>query len=215
MTDQDEDTAPPKPLFLQDPGPETPTPAHSPAVISWDDRVLEGGGLLTATYKKVARMLHEGHPDDQIIGATGISAEKLESLRGHPGITAEIARLADREHSVDVAQRLKDMGDDAANILEELLRDPSIPPLKKVEHARWLIEKLDGKAAQKIDVHGGVNIGVFMDRLDQIASKPNPQQVIDVGSSQALPSSEETSGAEPEPEATPDPLSSWLDSNLD
>lgn len=211
-----------RPLYMQDsaqdPDEESGSYApHSGPGISWDDRVLESGGPLTARYRKVAQMLHHGHNSAAIAAAVGYSETRIEELASHPGILAELDRLSDKAHALDPGQRIKDMGEDAANILEDFLRDPDVPKQKKLDHARWVLEKIDGKAAQQLDVTGEVSIGVFLDKLDQIAKRPG--QVLDI-TPKELPQDTAAPGSkaganEPETTTKKDKLQEWLDSNLD
>jgi len=74
--------------------------------------------------------------------------------------------------------------------------------LEKAEMSKWVVEKLDGKATQKLDV-GENLLGVLLDRLDG-------QRVLKAQDVQMLPQGERASAKAGPKEEPPDELEMWV-----
>lgn len=206
--DEDEKQDNPRPLFLSAQDPDT---WQKPDDISWGDYSLKPGKALSARHKELARLLFLGKTQVEITAALGYTQPWISRLSQNYMIKEEVERLREKAFQATVSERLKDLGPEAMDAIEEGIRSPDMKLKDRTELAKWVVEKLDGKAAQKVDINADVNIGVFMDKLEQLR---DAGQVLDVTPKPALPPSE-TSDANEAPEETEvDPLAEWLKKNL-
>lgn len=197
----------PKPLFLSAQDPET---WEKPDDVSWGDYSLKPGKPLSARHKELARLLFLGKTQTEICQALGYTQPWVSRLSDNFMIKAEVERLRERAFQATVADRLKDIGPEAMDVIEEGIRSEAMKLRDRTELAKWVVEKLDGKAAQKLDINADVSIGVFMDKLEQLKSSG---QVLDV-TPKALPETPAGEAAEAKAEEAADPLTTWITKNL-
>ena len=107
-----------------------------------------------------------GSTNNEIAEKLHYSVSRVSVLLGATKVKNEIERIRDRMHEEDLEKRMKHLGPDALNVMEEILTSPTVELAKKENAARWMLEKLTGKASQQIDVSGEITIGHFMDKLD-------------------------------------------------
>lgn len=176
---------------------------------SWGDYLLKTKGRLTPRHREVARLLALGHTNKDIAKMLGYHEQAIVYLKSNSRIRAEAEKIQDRMLEIDLDKRLKNLGDDAANVMEEILIDEEIKLKDKESAARWVLEKLTGKPAQAIDMKGEINVGIFMDQLEQMRENGEllvGSQARDVTPGEMLPK------AEPEPEE--DPIADWVNANI-
>jgi hypothetical protein len=186
-------------------------------LIDFDDmKLADPEAPLEPTHRQVAKQLAEGVLAPDIAKSCGLTEEKVLELSEHPKIVSQIAEYRDQANAIDTSSRIKEMGDNAANVLEEILRSKTISPLKKAEHAKWILEKIDGKAAQQVDIKGDISVGVFLDRVDNMIQT---RKIRDAAPIDILPGTvgepNENDSQLESPKDTPDSLENWLDQNLD
>ena len=170
-------------------------------------------GILSPRHRKLAELFASGRSNAEIARDLSLSQTRVSVLKNNPFIAQEIERIRERIFESTVAERLKAMADPALNVLESALTDRTnrVKHSEKLEAAKWVIEKLDGKAAQKIDI-GGSMLGSLLDKLDALKSSGRTVDdlVIDVTPRAALPE-----GSSQSPESPPTPISSemkdWID----
>lgn len=121
---------------------------------------------LTARHREVARLLFLGTKSQtEIAGIVGFAVGSISKMAKNPRIVAEVERLRERMFEVTVAERLKQMGPAAANVIEGVLSSGSKAKLEtQLDAARWVIEKLTGKARQEVDVQSST-LSQFMQML--------------------------------------------------
>jgi len=167
-------------------------------------------------------MLAMGAKDKQICEKLDVTPAWLSQIKSNKAIEEEVLKRQDAMFAEGVEKRLKNLGPAASDIIEKVLTDENDPEIKmseKAAMAKWLAEKLTGKASQEIKVEGNL-IGNLFDRLDQITAQGkglSPKgDIIDV--SPAEPGALELEGTESQPaiEAAreKDKWSSWIDENL-
>lgn len=125
------------------------------------------GEELSPRQRRFAQLVAQGLGGQEIKAELGYSDSRMSVLRKVPAVAREIRRLQDRIFEETIQSRLKDMSDPALSLLSSALND-RLNRFKKSEQidvAKWVIEKLDGKAGQKIDI-GGSMLGQLMDKLD-------------------------------------------------
>lgn len=191
-----------KPLFLRASEPET---WEKPDDVSWGDHFLKPGTPLNARQKQLATMHVLGSTNNEIAEKLHYSVSRVSVLLGATKVKNEIERIRDRMHEEDLEKRMKHLGPDALNVIEELLNDPTVEAAKKESAAKWLLEKLTGKASQQIDVKGEITVGHFLDKLDQMKvvgpAKPEHTKVTGQTTTEVI-------------ETTADPMSEWITKNL-
>ena len=165
---------------------------------------------LSPRHRKLAELLASGARNKDIQEILGYSASRTSILRNSPEIQAEVKRIMDRTFEAGVSTRLKRLAEPALNIIEQVMNDRTnrVSLKEKADVAKWMLEKVDGKAIQKHEVSGGVLLSV-MDKLD---SMKTAGQVIDVTKSfAALPAAQPERELTPEEKEEIDLLQKWKD----
>jgi len=210
--------APVKPLFLSAQDPST---WKKPEGVTWGDHFLEPGKPLRARHRLLAKMLAQGCTSNEIAVKLGYTPGRVSVLCGNTKILNEVERLQDYMFETDLDERMKQLAPEAANVIEEILSSTTLPPEKKENAARWLLEKVSGKPAQQIDLKGNISVGVFLDKLEQIKAGG---QIINVNAAPANQSPEAGTPEAHDGEAhdvaehdgePADPLAAWIQDNLD
>lgn len=136
---------------------------------------------LSARYKILAMMLAMGKPNKEISEKLGLCGSRLSVLKSNPAIQREVERIQDRLYEKTLDERMKDLGPEAMNVIEDAITNETLELKDRVMQARWLVEKLTGKPAQQVDHKGELSIGIFMDKLDSIKSSGKTlEEAIDV-----------------------------------
>ncbi len=137
--------------------------------LSWGDRVLDPDRPLSPRHRKLAELFAMGKTNAEVIRELGYSDSRVSILKSNSRIRELIAEISERIYQETISARLKKMAEPALNEIDKCLNDRTnrYKENTKQDTAKWVLEKLDGKAIQKHEVSGGVLIGV-MDRLDAI-----------------------------------------------
>lgn len=154
------------PLFLQADKPET---WAKPLGTSWGDHMLKPGKPLSPRHKQLARMIAEGKTTNEIAEKLDLTAGRVSVLRSNTEIMKEAERVAEKLFDITVQERLKHLGPHAADLLEEIFISDSsaITMSHKIDAAKWIVEKLTGKARQEIDVQHST-LQNFIDLMKQM-----------------------------------------------
>ena len=163
-------------------------------------------GALSARHREVARMAAKGLRNKDICLRLGYTPSAVTRLFKLPKVRAEILRMQDRVFDKELGGRMTEIGPDAMDVIEAAIRgDLNLKPGERVEHAKWAMEKLTGKATQKHELESGT-LGRLLDRLD---SMKDMKEVLDAGAQDA------GEGAVDAEFQDVSPVASWLDENLD
>lgn len=149
---------------------------------TWGNRLLKANKPLTAKHKKFCECVAQGMTVPQIKEITGYTDAWISTLKSNDKINEEISRLQDRLFSETVQQQLANLGNDAVSTVEEMLRSDGEKLRDRVETARWLIEKLTGKARQEMEINSGSTLLQLLQKLDALrTAEPGDQrQVIEL-----------------------------------
>jgi transcriptional regulator len=126
--------------------------------------------VLNPRQRRLAMLLAQGEMTRiEMAKALGYSEQNITLLKKSPAMIAEVRRNENRIYEDTVKARLKAMATPAMDHLNFVLMDRTnkVKVSEKNDVAKWLIEKIDGKAAQVHDV-GENLLGVMMDRLDAL-----------------------------------------------
>lgn len=145
---------------------------EGPAVEStqtWGDRMLVEGRPLSPRHRKLAEYVAQGKTTNEVAELLGYTASRVSVLKSNSRISELIFETQERIYQETVGSRLKKLAEPALNEIEKCLTDQTNRYKQNVKQdtAKWIIEKIDGKAAQKHEVSGGILVGV-LDRLDAI-----------------------------------------------
>jgi len=124
-------------------------------------------GVLTPRHRRFCQLAASGKSNNDIGAELGYTAAWTSTLLKSPYIADEIVRLQDKLFEDSIGSRLRSFAEPALQKLEECLKDKKniYKKSEQLDIAKWLVEKLDGKATQKHDIGENV-LGVLMDRLD-------------------------------------------------
>ena len=147
---------------------ETPSPGTLDER-SWGDRLLDGP--LSPKHKRVAELFAQGKSNKEIIDEMKMSPSWVSILKSNAKMLDEVERIRQRIYEDTIGNRLKKMAEPALVLLEDCLtdRDRNFKKSEQLDTAKWLVEKIDGKAAQKHDI-GENMLGILMDRVDALRS---------------------------------------------
>lgn len=137
--------------------------------------------------RRLAELIVQGHSDAEIAKKLDLTVRTVELLKDHRRVKDEILNIKERVYEESIETRLKRIAEPALNLIEQTIMDRSnrIKDNVKIETAKWLIEKLDGKAAQKVEV-GGSLLSEMLDRLDNLKRAGlSDANIIDVSPSQS------------------------------
>ncbi len=190
----------------EDPGPVSDAPSDS-------GYETLAHGFLSPRHRRFAQLAAQGLSNKEIGAQLGYVDSRVSVLMRHPLIAAETRRLQDQVFAQTIEQRLKGMSETALGVIEQTLTDRSgrTKVGEKLTAAQYVIDRVDGKAVQKVDI-GSSAIGSFLDRLD--ALKATGQGLAPARSLSSGPSDGIIDVTPEVPTATPrtedDDLSDWV-----
>lgn len=138
-----------------------------------------GAKPLRPRHREVARLHAFGKTNNEIAKMLNYHHARVSQILNTSAVQAEIQRFRDRVFESDVITRMKELGPDAVNVIEELLRDPGVKAEKKISAAQWLIEKLTGKAKQEVNVESNT-LAAFMEIAKEMQQRGETLEPLDV-----------------------------------
>lgn len=134
-------------------------------------------GHLNPRHRRFCQLVAEGRSAQQIADELGYVESRISVLKKHPVIVEEVKRLQDRIFEGTIESRMKSFADSALTNVEIILKDKTnrVKTSEKMALSQWVIEKLDGKATQKIEA-GENLLRALMDRLDAKTTDVRPAQ---------------------------------------
>lgn len=180
---------------------------------TWGDYMLRPDKPLLQRHLELCRLAAHGKTNNEIAEKLGYTASRVSVLLGNTRIQAQINHYRDRLFQVDTKNRMKELAPDALNVIDGILTDESLSMKEKEKAAMWVIEKVDGKAAQQTDINVAGGIGFFLDKLDQMKAQG---ETINVQYSPTEIPSESSllEPAKPDSELPTDEFTQWLDKNI-
>lgn len=167
---------------------------------------------LSHRHVELCKLLAKGYPHYEISKKILYSRNYISQLSCHPKIRKEVRRLQDKAFETLVNDRLAGLGHRALDVMEEVLitEDKDVKLQSKTDAAKWVLEKITGKAKQEIETKDG-NLTDFMTMLKEIKEQQ----------SRALPEGEARRAENTQGEVidvTPhkepeDALASWVNQN--
>lgn len=135
--------------------------------MSWGDRTLITKGTLSPRHRKLCELAARGWTQKRIAEELNYTANRVSILISNRRIRDEIEIMREKIYEGTIGQRMKDLARPAVDELERCLTDETNKYKEnlKVETAKWVVEKIDGKAVQKHDI-GENMLSVMLDRLD-------------------------------------------------
>lgn len=133
----------------------------------------------------------------------GLTPGQLEMLRGNKIITKKTADFKEKFLGENAQEQFQNHLPKAFEIMTEVLNAPPGGEMKlaqRFEAAKWLFEKVTGKARQELELSGGTTILQLLQALDkrnEATALPAAHSVIDV-----TPTKER------------DPLADWVSANV-
>ncbi len=181
-----------------------------PDEVSWGEWFLKPGKPLLARYNAL------GKTNKEIAQLLDYTEARVCVLLSHPKIKEEADLYRDKLYDQDLTQAMKDLLPESLYAIEDVLKhEPANykEKLAKTDTAKWVIEKIDGKAAQKLNVESGTLTKFF----DLLGKMQNGEELPEVGPSASPPTIDITAPDLPPTEADPATIpdySRWLDENL-
>lgn len=168
--------------------------------------------VLSPRQRKLCELAAQGYSNRKIAQTLGYTDSRVSILLGNIKIQEEVNRVREKIYQDGIGKRIKELGALAADELEKCLTDTSnrYKESIKVDVAKFIVEKIDGKAVQKHDI-GENMLSVMMDRLDSLKSAGQTEiPAIEV---EALPAAEADIPAEevqPRSKSEEDLLRDWV-----
>lgn len=182
---------------------------------SWGDRMvaIHPHEPLKPRHRKLCELAARGVRNQEIAEKVGYSEAYVSIILSNSRIKEEIAEIQDRLHEDPVATRLKRMGELALMEIERCLKDNTkkYKTRDKIELAKWLIEKIDGKAVQTHDI-GENLLGTVLDQIEYLKSTGRP--ILHANRTRNVTPEIEGQVAEPAPEPPKtegDIIDAWVD----
>ena len=154
--------------------------------LTWGDRLLVERQELSPRHRKFAELAAQGKKPGEIAQELGYSSSRVSVLLSNTHIKNEIEKIRERIYQETIGKRLREMAEPALGVAEMILTDRTnkVKVSEKADMAKWVLEKLDGKAIQKHDL-GENMLGLLMDKLDSLKSagaqvggyRPQPEAI--------------------------------------
>jgi len=194
-------------------------PLHIDAIgteLNYGENHLAPWTRLKARHYEIARLLFLGKQHKDIAARLNMAENTISLLANDDKIRAEVERMRDLAFDRTVGQRLKDIGPESMDVIEDaVLGKLEMKTEKRVEIAQWVVEKLDGKATQKVDVASST-LDKFMAVITEMRAEG---EVLDVSPAatperliEAQTEGEAPSGAEQAPKDAD--WGTWLDEKV-
>jgi hypothetical protein len=167
--------------------PESPeSPPEETTELATEYRTL-AHGYLSPRHRRLAFLAASGRSNAEIAKELGYVDSRVCILLKNPFIAEEIAKLQERIYEETIGARMKTFAEPAMNVIQMALSDRTnkVKMNEKIDVAKWVIEKIDGKATQKIEA-GENMLAILMDRLD--AAKTSGRPIFNVTVNAGAPS---------------------------
>lgn len=173
-----EEEKPQKPLFL-----EPRTEDSEVGEVYWPTKQFDPARPLSPRAREACRLAATGMKQGEIRKKLGFSQSWLSLLLKSEKGQAEIERFHDKLFERAVADRIKELGTPAMNVFEDVLttNNPEVKPALKLDAAKWVAEKISGKAKQEVEYTNNV----FVQFLDGLKQMKDAGQIIEVSSTPA------------------------------
>ena len=129
-----------------------PETTNSPDNPTWIEQMLATGKPLNSRHKRFAALVARGATTAQIQAELGYASSTVSILKSNSRIREEVDRIENAAFERTVGERVKELGGVAMYLIEQALLSNEMRLRDRVEVAKWLVEKIDGKAGQKVDV---------------------------------------------------------------
>jgi hypothetical protein len=180
---------------------------------TWGNKMLAPNRPLLQRHLELCRMAAHGKTNNEIAEKLGYTASRVSILLSNRRVKDQIHLYRDRLFETDTKTRMKEVATDAMSVIENILTDTNLSVKEKEKAAMWVLEKVDGKAAQQTDINVTGGIGVFLDQLDKMKARGETLDVRARHTPQLTDSGLEATGGEPIKESG-DEFTKWLNTNL-
>jgi len=167
-----------------------PSTWKKPDEVSWGDYSFHPGRPLTARQREVCRMHVAGFKQTEIAEKLNYTQPHISRILTCTKGKAEVERIFDKAFELSVADRVKILSTPALDVFEDILtsEDPEIKPQLKLDAAKWIAEKISGKAKQEVEFQGSIAVSI----LDRVKELQQSGQIIDVTQQSRPEATEET-----------------------
>ncbi len=181
------------------------SPANNTYLIS--DWAVSASSPLKHHQVALCLLLAVGASSDAILELLpGLTPGQLNMLQGNKIITAKQTEFKERFLGDNADEQFQHHMPKAFEIMTEVLNADSseMKLAQRFEAAKWLMEKVTGKARQALDIEGGITVLSLLNALDAMKA-----EVADSGEAVML------SGQGKQRDVTPkDPLAEWVALNV-
>jgi len=183
-------------------------PDGRPIYENYGDKYLNqlGPDRLRNAHATVAWMAAGGAKNKDIaeaVGETGLGQTQISIILNTTSVKERIKEIQKEHYGGSIDARFRQAVGPAMDVIENTITPleediPHIKPALRADTARWLLEKVTGKARQEVDIKGNL-FGDLLGRLDEIRSQGKTIDVKAlrvVGSEGGTPERIGTEGAE-------------------
>lgn len=183
------------------------------AAIDHEEAMPDPNAALHARHKAAARLRAMGKNYTEIAKTLGYSRVHMSILFSSPTMNAEVARYRNRLYEQDLVIRMKELGPDAMDTFEKFIRSDKEKLKDRVDAAKWLLEKLTGKAKQEVNVESNT-LAAFMGVLKQMQEQGETLETIDVTPQPLDPAGGNTENKALTVLPSASKFTKWVDDNL-
>lgn len=133
---------------------------------------------LSPRAREACRLAASGMNQIEIRKKLGFSQSWLSLILKSEKGQAEIERFHDKLFEKAVVERIRDLGTPAMDVFESIIKsnNPETKEALKLDAAKWIAEKISGKAKQEVEYTNNV----FVQFLDGLKEMKDAGQIIDV-----------------------------------
>jgi hypothetical protein len=141
---------------------------------SYGDWFLKEGRPITFKHRHLAMLKAAGWPNKDIAKKLDLTPSRVSILLSNTMIKDEVHKQQDRMFAQSVEDSMKALGPIAMDQIESILTadasDRSVTTSHRADAAKWLLEKLTGKAKQEVEVQGNL-MGNFIQQLEAMTRR--------------------------------------------
>jgi hypothetical protein len=147
--------------------------------VTWGDHLLKEGKPLRHSHEVLCFMAAAGTSNNDIARDLGLTPGRVSVLLSNTRIRARIKEIQDAHWGANIQARFQNTVPKAMDVIDEIITGktpdgspvPGLKPRDQMEAAKWLLEKVTGKARQEIDIDGGNTVLQLIQALDQLKAQ--------------------------------------------
>lgn len=146
---------------------------------NFGDKYRTQNGKLAHKHETIAHMLASGMSNIKISQDLGMDQGSISILANTTDMTRRVKEIQREYWGGNIEKRFKNSLPKAMDVLEESLTSDEVKMETKSSNARWLLEKVTGKAKQEVDIKASV-VSNLLGTLDEMREAETEDEVLEL-----------------------------------